>query len=384
VTILADAKPSVPARYRADRRGEQLRLELEGDWVTAQAGTLDRALNGLSFNSVRQVEIDGSRIGRMDSVGAWLLLRLRYQAEQGGGTIGAFSAPGNFAALREAMHRDYSGPPERPPRPPGILRFLNETGAAAIEILRTGYAMLGYLGLVTVESAQTIAHRRMLRLIPMLNQIQETGISALPILGLLALLLGIVIAYQGVDQLRKFGAEIFTVNLLGASMLREIGVLITAIIVAGRSGSAFTAHIGTMKLNQEIDALETSGFNVAEVLVMPRVIALVIVLPLLTFYADLMGLIGGAVMCYFDLGITFPAFVHQLHDAIGASTFWVGIVKAPIFAFIIALVGCFEGMRVEGNAASVGHLTTRSVVESIFLVIVFDAGFSILFSILDV
>jgi phospholipid/cholesterol/gamma-HCH transport system permease protein len=197
-------------------------------------------------------------------------------------------------------------------------------------------------------------------------------------------LMGIVLAYQGADQLKRFDMEIFTINALGIGVLREIGVLFTAIIVAGRSGSAFTAQIGTMKVNEEIDAMQTIGLNVVDVLILPRVIALVIALPLLTFYADIMAMIGGAVMCYFDLGITIPMFVRQLHDAVTINTFLVGLIKAPVFAYVIAMVGCYEGMNVERNAASVGKLTTRSVVESVFLVIVLDAGFSVLFSMLGI
>jgi phospholipid/cholesterol/gamma-HCH transport system permease protein len=176
------------------------------------------------------------------------------------------------------------------------------------------------------------------------------------------------------------GAEIYTINLLGVSILRELGVLITAIIVAGRSGSAFTAHIGTMRVNEEIDAMQTLGLNTTEILVVPRVIGLVIALPILTFFADVIGVMGGMVMVYLELGITIPAFMRELESAITLNTFLVGMIKAPVFAFIIGLVGCFEGFRVERNAASVGLLTTRAVVESIFLVIAFDAGFSILFS----
>jgi phospholipid/cholesterol/gamma-HCH transport system permease protein len=245
--------------------------------------------------------------------------------------------------------------------------------------------MLGFLGRVTVETAEAII--RPWRELPwpaFLNQIEETGINALPIVGLLSFLLGVVIAYQGADQLERFGAQIFTINLLGVSTLREIGVLMTAIIVAGRSGSAFTAHIGTMQVNQEIDAMRTMGINVAEALVLPRVLGLLVTLPLLTFYADIMGIIGGYVMVSFQLDITIPVFIRQLQGAIDLNTFMVGMVKAPVFAFIIALVGCYEGLRVERSAASVGQRTTAAVVESIFLVIVFDAGFSILFSILGI
>ncbi len=166
--------------------------------------------------------------------------------------------------------------------------------------------------------------------------------------------------------------------------LREVGGLLTAIIVAGRSGSAFTAQIGTMKVNEEVDAMETLGLNTVDVLVLPRMMGLVLVLPLLTFFANVMGVLGGAMMSYIALGITIPEFMRELQSAVTVWTFWLGIIKAPVFAFIIALVGCFEGLKVEGNAASVGKLTTRSVVESIFLVIVFDAGFSIMFSILGI
>jgi phospholipid/cholesterol/gamma-HCH transport system permease protein len=202
--------------------------------------------------------------------------------------------------------------------------------------------------------------------------------------GLLAFLLGIVLAYQGADQLKRFGAQIYTIDFLGIGFLRELGGLVTAIIIAGRSGSAFTAQIGTMQVNEELDAMQTIGLNIAETLVLPRVLGLVIALPLLTFFADVVGIIGGMVMTYFDLGVTIPAFMRELQGAIGVKTLMVGLIKAPVFAFMIALVGCFEGMRVERNAASVGKLTTRSVVESIFLIIAADAGFSVLFSVLGI
>jgi phospholipid/cholesterol/gamma-HCH transport system permease protein len=251
--------------------------------------------------------------------------------------------------------------------------------------LGQAYSILGYLGRVTVETGEAVAKpKRNLRIAAMIHQIEETGINALPIVGLLSFLIGVVLAYQGADQLKRFGAQVFTINLLGVGLLREIGGLITAIIVAGRSGSAFTAQIGTMRVNEEIDAMQTMGLNTVDTLVLPRIIGLVIALPLLTFYADVMGLIGGAVMCYFDLNITFPVFLRQLQDAVGTNTFMVGIIKAPVFAFVIALVGCYEGFQVERNAASVGALTTRSVVEAIFLVIVLDAAFSVMFSTLGI
>jgi phospholipid/cholesterol/gamma-HCH transport system permease protein len=241
--------------------------------------------------------------------------------------------------------------------------------------------MVGFLGRVTVETFEAIlAPRRELPFPALIHQIEETGLTALPIVGLLAFLLGIVLAYQGADQLKRFDAQIYTIDFLGVGFLRELGVLVTSIIVAGRSGSAFTAQIGTMRVNEEIDAMQTLGLNVTELLVVPRILGLVIALPFLAFFADVVGIIGGMVMTYLDLGITIPAFMREFESAVTLKTLLVGLIKAPVFAFVIGLVGCFEGLRVERNAASVGLLTTRAVVESIFLIIVCDAGFSVLFS----
>lgn len=372
---------------RAERRPNGLRLALGGEWITDEAASLDSTLKELDSESGRDVEIDGSAIRRLDSAGAWLLVRTKRDAQNRGKRVVGFSYPPQYAPLIEALEHELKLNPVamRPNRP--LFDLLERLGRGTMHVLDQGYGMLGFLGRITVEAGEAIIRPdRELPWPAFVNQIEETGVTALPILGLLSLLLGIVLAYQGADQLRRFGAEVFTVNLVGISILREVGCLITAIIVAGRSGSAFTAQIGTMKLNQEIDAMEAIGLNTVEVLVLPRLLGLVIAMPFLTLYANIMGLIGGAIMCYFDLGLTVPAYMRQLHDAItyNSWTFWLGLIKAPVFAFLIALVGCFEGLRVEGNAGSVGRLTTRSVVESIFLVIVFDAGFSIMFSVLGI
>jgi phospholipid/cholesterol/gamma-HCH transport system permease protein len=209
---------------------------------------------------------------------------------------------------------------------------------------------------------------------------EQTGLNSLPVIGLLSLLVGVVFAFQGADQLRTFGAEIYTVNLLGIAILRELGVLLTAIILAGRSGSAFTAQIGTMKVNEEVDAMEVLGLDPIEVLVLPRLFAMMITLPLVAFFANIMGLLGGAIMCWATLDISIPTFLRQLRSPLPGWSFWIGIMKAPAFAGIIALTGCYEGLRVSRSAESVGRLTTRSVVESIFLIILADAVFSIIFS----
>ena len=358
-----------------------------GQWTIAESARLDQELRKLNAGSGQAMVMDASGIERLDSTGAWLLLRTRRALEAAGRKVSALKVPERYATLLETLDRDDKASGARKPVPRmGALRYrLYRIGKATVETGQQGWRMLGYLGRVTVETGEMIAApRKNLRFAAMVHQVEETGISALPIVGLLAFLIGVVLAYQGADQLKRFGAEIFTINLLGVGVLREIGGLITAIIVAGRSGSAFTAQLGSMRVNEEIDAMQTMGLNTVDTLVLPRIIGLVIALPLLTFYANIMGLIGGAVMCYFDLGITIPVFLRQLNEAVSVNTLMVGLIKAPVFAFVIALVGCYEGFQVERNAASVGLLTTRSVVEGIFLVIVLDAAFSVMFSVLGI
>ena len=241
-----------------------------------------------------------------------------------------------------------------------------------------------YLGAVAIESCRTALNFRRLRVSALISHIQETGLNALPIVGLLSFAIGIVLAYQGAEQLKKFGAGYLTINFLGIGTLREIGGLMAAIMLAGRSGSAFTARIGTMKLNQEIDAIEVLGLEPVSVLALPRILGLLLALPLLTLYADAMSILGGSTLCYFYLHISFVSFFHELQTAITVKHLMVGLVKAPVFACIIAFIGCFEGMQVARDAASVGQSTTRSVVQAIFLVIIVDAVFSVLFSIMGI
>jgi phospholipid/cholesterol/gamma-HCH transport system permease protein len=369
------------AWFKLDPAGRT--LSVGGAWTIAESARLDRELNGLSLG--KDIAIDASKLSRLDSAGAWLLLRTRRTVEAAGGKVSSFDLPKLYEPLLESLDQHQKAEPPKSRIPKGWRGRMYKIGRATVLAGHQTYEILGYLGRVTVETGEAFARPKSnLRVAAIFHQVEETGISALPIVGLLAFLIGIVLAYQGADQLRQFGAEIFTINLLGVGVLRELGGLITAIIVAGRSGSAFTAQIGTMRVNEEIDAMQTMGLNTVDTLVLPRIIGLVIALPLLTFYANAMALLGGAMMCYLDLGITIPAFLRQLHQAVGVNTFMVGMIKAPVFAFVIALVGCYEGFQVERNAASVGQLTTRSVVEGIFLVIVIDAAFSIMFSVLGI
>jgi phospholipid/cholesterol/gamma-HCH transport system permease protein len=356
-----------------------------GTWTIRESSRLDRELQVLDFGSARDISIDGTKIESLDSVGAWLLLRTKRTLEATGKKVSNFKLPDLYAPLLQNLEQDHNAPPVTMRTPHHLGDRLYRIGKATIHAVQQGARIIGYLGHVTVETGEAIiSPKGNLRFAAIVHQIEETGISAIPIVGLLAFLIGVVLAYQGADQLKRFGAEVFTINLLGVGVLREIGGLITAIIVAGRSGSAFTAQIGTMRVNEEIDAMQTIGLNTIDTLVLPRILGLVIALPLLTFFADVMGMLGGAVMCYFDLGITIPVFMRQLDQAINVNAVMVGLIKAPVFAMVISLVGCYEGFQVERNAASVGLLTTRSVVEGIFLVIVIDAAFSIMFSVLGI
>ena len=382
MTSLENASAEPEAWFKLDRD----KLAVGGPWTIGESARLDRELNAQDWKGRgAAIEIDASQISRLDSAGAWLLLRTRRTLEAAGAKVSDFNLPELYQPLLKSLDQERKVEPHKSRIPSGFRGRLYKIGRATMHAYRQTLSMLGYLGRVTVETGEAIVMpRHNLRVAAIFHQVEETGINALPIVGLLAFLIGIVLAYQGADQLKRFGAEIYTINLLGVGVLREIGGLITAIIVAGRSGSAFTAHIGTMRVNEEIDAMQTMGLNTVDMLVLPRIIGLVIALPLLTFYSDIIGLIGGAFMCYFQLGITIPVFLRQLNEAVTVNTLLVGLIKAPVFAFVIALVGCYEGFQVERNAASVGQLTTRSVVEGIFLIIVLDAAFSVMFSVLGV
>ena len=265
-------------------------------------------------------------------------------------------------------------------QPPTALQSL---GRNAADMAQQAGAVLVFIGEITHALACWLRHPSRIRLRVVLFNLRSAGFDALPIVGLLSFLLGVVVAYQGADQLRQYGANIFVADLVGLSMLREFAPLITAIIVAGRSGSAYAAQIGTMSVTEEIDAMRTLGIEPQELLVLPKILALVIALPLLTVFADGLGIFGGMLMAKTQLGVGFGEFLDRLVKAVSITSYLVGLGKAPVFAVIIVLVGCFQGFRTHGGADSVGRQTTRSVVQSIFLVIVADAVFSVAFSLLD-
>jgi phospholipid/cholesterol/gamma-HCH transport system permease protein len=384
-----DVKTREPHRpaggwYNIERQGNTLRLVVAGSWTIREARHLDPSMRTFDPRGFDRVEIDCAGLERADTVGAWILFRTKRLLERRGIAVDAVNVRAEYRALVHTIDHGCRAPPVAHPPPHTFADRLERIGRASFHVLYQCYALVGFFGLAAIEIVATLLRPRQLRATALVHQMEEIGLNALPIVGLLSFLIGIVLAYQGADQLRRFGAEVFTVNLLAVGVLRELGGLMAAIMVAARSGSAFTAEIGTMKVNEELDAMQVMGLNPVELLVLPRLLAVLLTLPLLTFYANVMGLIGGAVMCYFDLSITFPAFLHQMRGAVQGWTFWLGLIKAPVFALIIGLVGCFQGLQVESNAASVGRLTTLAVVESIFLVIAADALLSVVFSVIGV
>ena len=370
-------------------------LVLAGTWTAFGIGAIEQQLSSINRVGVAKTDADGSGIQALDTAGAWQLqkfLQRAHGSEDGskdgskGGSLVLNGLKPEFARLMDAVAKQVDGDPAR--REPATVATANtpvqSLGEGTLGLLAQASALLAFLGEIALAFGGWIAHPGRVRWRPILFNIRTAGFDALPIVGLLAFLLGIVVAYQGADQLRRYGANIFVVDLVGVSMLREFAPLITAIIIAGRSGSAYAAQIGTMAVTEEIDAMRTLGLRPQEVLVLPKLIALVIALPLLTVFADLLGVAGGMLMARTQLGVSFGEFVDRFALAVSPTTFWVGLAKAPVFAAIIAVIGCFQGFRTRGGADSVGRQTTRSVVQAIFLVIVADALFSVAFSALKI
>ena len=363
-----DAKPPASNRSPSDIRSPSDAAPLTGPFVLPRLTEL--------LTEMPSGDLDLSGIEKLDTAGAWLILTTARKT--GTQVTGASPAQAHLLdAVKAALPTDAK--PKRPSRPVQMLDRVGHVGHWTVAGLNGVARITGFFGLVVIRLATTLVKPWRLRLTALVAQMQQTGINAVPIVALMGFLIGVVIAYQGADQLRQFGAEVFVVDLIAISVLRELGILLTAIIVAGRSASAFTAAIGSMKMREEVDALRTLGLDPIEVLVLPRVLGLLLMLPVLTLIADLAGLLGGAVMSWIVLGISPGEFRTRLLD-IDVSHFLVGMFKAPFFAVIIAVIGCFQGLQVKGNAESLGQLTSRAVVQAIFMVIVADATFSILFA----
>ncbi len=354
------------------------------DGIATVNEQLHALTSGKDVRPVARVTVDLGQVSRLDTTGAWLIKRAADVWSADGAQVSFHNAAQDRLALLESVARCEPDTEVTRKSLPRLVEIADRTGQATLLVLNEAAALTGFFGLIVLRLGGLFRHPSRLRLTSVQFHMEATGLNAIPIVLLLSFLVGVVIAYQGALQLRQFGAEVFTIDLLGFSVLRELGVLITSIIVAGRSGSAFAAQIGTMKVNEEVDAMQTMGLDVIDYLVLPRVIALMLTLPLLVFMANLVAILGGAFISWVVLDIEFGIFLRRLRDSVDVTQLWVGLVKAPVFAFAIAMAGCYEGLKVKGSAQSVGQKTTAAVVEAIFLVIVLDAAFSILFAFLGI
>lgn len=362
-------------------QNEQVTFQVEGLWVAKTVKVAEQLCLDLLKNVFPKIIIfDLSYMKDVDTAGVWLLQRTIQSLKNNGYQVELRNVSLEFQALSSQLKKDktiFSNPPQE-------HRFFGDRlvsiGKVSVEIVTQARDLLIFLGQVTVGIGSIFRDFRRLRFTSIVVHIERFGLNALPIVCLMSIALGLVLAYQGEEQLRRFGAEIYTINLVSISMVREVGILITAILVAGRTGSAITAQIGIMKINQEVDALHTLGIDPMEILVIPRILALILVMPLLAFISDLSGLLGGGIMVIFSLDVSPQLYIMRVGEAITQWGFWVGLIKAPLFGAIIGVVSCFQGMRVKGTAESVGFCTTSSVVEGIFLVTIVDALLSIFFS----
>jgi phospholipid/cholesterol/gamma-HCH transport system permease protein len=356
---------------RADFQQDGGTLRFAGDLLLARIGDLPERLEAVG--DVKQIDLSG--VGRIDTVGAWIVHRF---AARNDARIHGLDADAQVlfdqvvAADRPAV--------VHPAAPTAVNRVLGEIGDAVVLTFSTLYGLLGFLGATAIAFVNVCRHPSRFRYNATVQRFEVVGVAALGIVGLMSFLIGVVIAQQGAVQLRQFGAEAFTINLVGRITLRELGVLMTAIMVAGRSGSAFAAQLGTMKLTEEIDAMRTIGVSPMEALVLPRTIAVIVMMPLLGFYASVIAIIGGGLLSWLTLGIPPVTYIARIREVVPITDLYIGLIKAPVFGAIIAIAGCFQGMQVESDAEQVGLRTTSAVVQAIFLVIVLDAFFAVFFT----
>jgi phospholipid/cholesterol/gamma-HCH transport system permease protein len=362
-----------------ERQGDGWRLRLSGDWSLAALPSIEAQLQNLPVLEGTLV-CDWTQALAPGISPAWALLRrLADTCGQQPLDVRHTGNPPNFLELLQKLHVDRHAAYSVEAPPPTLERLVGKVGRWAVLQAWHGRGVIVFLGRISKVIGEAFSRPRALRVSSLARHIYETGITAIPIVSLIAFLISVIVAYLGAQQLSRFGADIFVVDLVTIAVLREMGVLLTAIIVAGRSGSAFAAEIGVMQLNEETDALRAMGMSPVELLVVPRVLALIIVLPLLTVIADAMGLAGGGLLSLINLHIPLPQFTARMRESLSSTTFWAGLVKAPVFAMLIAMVGTYRGMQVRDSARELGRLTTVAVVQSIFMVILADALFAVLF-----
>jgi phospholipid/cholesterol/gamma-HCH transport system permease protein len=361
--------------------GEQLKLAGAGAWIAENARSLEARIDAETTRggTIKRVDIDMGRVDRLDTFGAWLLERLMRSFSARGCDTRLTGLREDYRALVDEVHGIKT---ERAPAPrvTHMTDVVVAIGENVVAVGRSFAAVINLLGALAVALLRVLAHPRAFRFTSMVHQLDNVGWRAVPIILLITFLIGCIIAQQGIFHFRKFGADIYVVDLVGILVLRELGVLIVTIMVAGRSGSAYTAELGAMKMREEIDALRTMGFDPVEVLILPRIVALLIGVPALTFLGSMAALYGGGLVCWLYGGIDPDVFLSRLKEAISLDHFKVGIIKAPFMALVVGVVACMEGLSVKGSAESLGLQTTASVVQSIFLVIVLDGLFAIFFA----
>lgn len=370
---------------QVDLNNNVLTMRLGGHWVVDRMHDIEAALASLPTEKVATVNVDCSALERSDLGPMWLAhSAIQHYADNGAQvqyTGGAM--PEHFAFLNDVQAHTGSPTVAREATLLWPEKVVATFGKRAVELGRHALGHLDHFGRIISTEWSALKQPKRFRLASVVRHVYETGIAAIPIVSLIAFFVSVIIAYIGASQLQSFGATIYTVNLITVGVLRELGVLLTAVIVAGRSGSAFAAELGVMQLNDEVDALKSIGLSPTEVLVVPRVIGLIIALPLLTVIADAMGLAGGALLCNWLLDIPLPQYVNRVQESLVSTTFWAGIIKAPVFALLIGMIGTYRGMQVRDSSRELGRLTTTAVVESIFMVIFANAIFAVIFVELD-
>jgi phospholipid/cholesterol/gamma-HCH transport system permease protein len=374
---------SLTAPLALEGQDGQWRLALTGDWSLTAMPAVEAQLNRLPEDLHGTLVCDWRSAKTPGIAPAWALLKRLAEIDADALQIRHEGNPPPFLELLLKLNADRYAAREARAHQPTLEGEVGKLGRWTVSQAAQGRDVIDFFGRIVAVIAQAFRRPNAWRISSLTRHIYETGITAIPIVSLIAFLISVIVAYLGAQQLNRFGADIFVVDLVTISVLREMGVLLTAIIVAGRSGSAFAAEIGVMRLNEETDALRAMGMNPIEVLVVPRVLALVIALPLLTVIADAMGLAGGGLLSLLNLHIPLPQFITRMRESLAPTTFWSGLIKAPVFALIIAMVGTYRGMEVRDSARELGRLTTVAVVQSIFFVILADALFAILFVQID-
>jgi phospholipid/cholesterol/gamma-HCH transport system permease protein len=357
-------------------------LRPAGSWIAANVASLETLSSGVTaqLDRSKTVRLDMTGVRELDTLGAWLLEKMSRRAISAGHRADVVGIADNYIGLIEEVRQVNRCNPAPAPAPNAVAVKVEKIGRSAVGATDDVAAFLEMLGSLFLAIFGVLHRPRSLRLTSLFYQLYRVGWQAIPIVVLITFLIGAIIAQQGIFHFRKFGADSYVVDMVGILVLRELGVLIVAIMVAGRSGGAYTAELGSMKMREEIDALSTMGLDPIEVLILPRVIALICALPILTFIGSMAALYGGGVVAWFYGGMGPAIFIARLHDAVSVTSFEVGMIKAPFMALVIGIVACSEGLRVKGSAESLGKQTTTSVVKSIFLVIVLDGLFAIFFA----